>query len=213
MAPSWLTQTAGVLYPAAVPLSARRWLPLVVVLSALQATHATESPGAADLDELRRRYDGEYVFAGGANERAAVPAAVERSVDGMFFIARGIAYDRLLKSSEICASYRFDLGAEKLSVAGSCRTPDVSPADGREVDHRTKQNEESKLSQRFVGETLVQEFRGDEGARRVVWTLLPDGATLRAQVVIISKHLPRSVDYTLTYLRRTSTAAQADGGH
>lgn len=200
------------LYPAAVTLSARRWLPLAVVVSALQATHAAESPAAPDLEELRRRYTGEYVFAGGAAERAAVPAAVERSVDGMFFIARGIAYDRLLKSSEICASYRFDLGAEKLSVAGSCRTPDVSPADGRELDHRTRQGEESKLSQRFVGETFIQEFRGDEGARRVVWTLLPDGATLRAQVVISSKHLPRPVEYTLTYRRKPSTTSQPDGG-
>jgi hypothetical protein len=195
-----------------VTLSARRWLTLVVVLSALQPTHGAEDAGAPDLDELRRRYTGQYVFVGGGAERAAVPAAVERSVDGMFFIARGIAYDRLLRSSEICASYRFDLGGEALSVAGSCRTPDVSPVDGREVEHRTKQGEESKLSQRFVGETLVQEFRGDEGARRVVWTLLPDGATLRAQVVISSKHLPRPVDYTLTYRRKTSTAPQADGG-
>ena len=200
------------LYPAAVTLCDRRWLPLVVVLATLQTTHATESPGAPDLDELRRRYTGEYVFAGGAAERSGVPTAVERSVDGMFFIARGIAYDRLLKSSEICASYRFDLGSEKISIAGSCRTPDVSPADGREVDHRTRQGEESKLSQRFVGETLVQEFRGDEGARRVVWTLLPDGSTVRAHVEISSKHLPRPVDYTLTYRRRTSTAAEADGG-
>lgn len=200
------------LYPAAVTLCDRGWLPLIVVLAALQTTHATESPGAPDLDELRRRYTGEYLFAGGAAERSGVPTAVERSVAGMFFIARGIAYDRLLKSSEICASYRFDLGGEKISIAGSCRTPDVSPADGREVDHRTRQGEESKLSQRFVGETLVQEFRGDEGARRVVWTLLPDGSTVRAQVEISSKHLPRPVDYTLTYRRRTSTAAKADGG-
>jgi len=212
VAPSRLTQASGVLYPAAVTLRDSRWLPLAAVLAALQGSHAAEAPAASHLDELRRRYTGEYVFTGGDAERAGVPAAVERSVDGMFFIARGIAYDRLLKSSEICAGYRFDLGAEKISVAGSCRTADVSPADGREVDHRTKQGEESKLSQRFVGETLVQEFRGDEGARRVVWTLLADGATLRAQVVISSKHLPRAVDYTLTYRRKTSVAAQADGG-
>jgi hypothetical protein len=201
-----------VLYPAVVTLRDRRWLPLVVVLAALETTYATESPSAPDVDTLRRRYTGEYLFAGGAAERAAVPAAVEHSVDGMFFIARSIAYDRLLKSSEICASYRFDLGGEKISIAGSCRTPDVSPADGREVDHRTRQGEESKLSQRLVGETLVQDFRSDEGSRRVVWTLLPDGATLRAQVEISSKHLPRPVDYTLTYRRSTSTATQADGG-
>jgi hypothetical protein len=79
------------------------------------------------------------------------------------------------------------------------------------VDHRTRQGETSKLSQRFVGETLVQEFRADEGARRAVWTLLPDGNTLRVQVLISSKHLPRPVDYTLTY-RRRSPALPTDGG-
>jgi hypothetical protein len=165
-----------------------------------------------DLDALRSRYAGEYEFAGGAAERSSVPAAVERSVDGMFFIARGIAYDRLLKSSQVCDRYTLDFGASRVSVAGSCRTPDVSPADGAEVEHRTRQGETSKLSQRFVGETLVQEFRGDEGARRVVWTLLPDGNTLRAQVLVTSRHLPRPVEYALTYRRRSSGGAAGDGG-
>ena len=200
------------LYPAAVTLSARRWLPLVVVLAASRATHGAEGPGSPDLDQLRHRYTGDYVFAGGTTERAGVPAAVERSVDGMFFIARGIAYDRLLKSSEICARYTFELGAGSILVAGSCRTPDVSPADGREVDHRTKQGETSKLSQRFEDQTLVQDFRGDEGARKVVWTLLPGGTTLRAQVVISSKHLPRPVEYSLTYRRKSAEVQATDRG-
>ena len=188
---------------------AHRCLSLVVILFA-SPTDATE-PAGPDLDALRRRYAGEYLFVGGEAERASVPAAVERSVDGMFFIARGIAYDRLLKSSEICARYTFDLGGGTIAIAGSCRTPDVSPADGREVEHRTKQGETSKLSQRFVGETMVQDFRGDEGARKVVWTLLADGETLRAQVVISSKHLPRAVEYALTYRRKLTPAPAADG--
>ena len=109
------------------------------MLGALHAARAGDGSGTPDLDALRRSYAGEYLFVGGNAERAGVPAAVERSVDGMFFIARGIAYDRLLKSSEICARYTFEPGAGSISVAGSCRTPDVSPADGREVDHQTKQ--------------------------------------------------------------------------
>jgi len=190
----------------------RRRFSLILVLSAIHPTVAADGSGAPDLDALRRRYAGEYLFVGGEAERASVPAAVERSVDGMFFIARGIAYDRLLRSSEICSRYTFDFGGDGISVAGSCRTADVSPADGREVDHRTKQGETSKLSQRFVGETLVQDFRGDEGARKVVWTLLADGEMLRAQVVIGSKHLPRPVEYALTYRRKAAPAPKADGG-
>jgi hypothetical protein len=80
------------------------------------------------------------------------------------------------------------------------------------VEHRTRHGEISKVSQRFVGETLVQEFRGDEGARKVVWSLLPDGITLRCRVVISSEHLPRPVDYTLTYRRRSASSPPADGG-
>ncbi|HSP19894.1 MAG TPA: hypothetical protein VLQ79_10280, partial [Myxococcaceae bacterium] len=67
----------------------------------------------------------------------------------------------------------------------------------------------SKLSQGFLGESLVQNFRGEEGARKVVWTLLPDGETLRVQVVISSKHLPHPVDYTLTYRRKRAPAVDA----
>jgi hypothetical protein len=187
----------------------RRISLLVIALGALQPARAA----APDVDALRRSYSGEYEFIGGSAERSAVPAAVERSVDGMFFIARGIAYARLLKSSQVCDRYTLEFGGGRVSVAGSCRTPDVSPADGGEVEHRTRQGEVSKLSQRFVGETLVQEFRGDGGSRKVVWTLLPDGNTLQAQVLITSKHLPRPVEYALTYRRRGAAgAAAADGG-
>jgi len=198
------------LYPAGVTTAwVRRRIPLLIAVLGLQAAQAA----APDVDALRRSYAGEYEFVGGSAERSAVPAAVERSVDGMFFIARGIAYDRLLKSSQVCDRYTIDFGGGRVSVAGSCRTPDVSPADGGEVEHRTRQGETSKLSQRFVGETLVQEFRGDGGSRKVVWTLLPDGNTLQAQVLITSKHLPRPVEYGLTYRRKSAAgAAPADGG-
>lgn len=192
--------------------STRPWLLrfslALALVGTLQARGAAASDGGLDLDELRRRYAGEYQFVGGATERAGVPAAVERSVDGMFFIARGIAYDRLVRTCEICNSYTIGFGGGNISVAGPCQRSDVSPEDGREADHRTKLDDTSKLSQRFVGETLVQYFRGEEGARKVVWTLLPDGETLRVQVVISSKHLPRPVDYTLTY-RRKRTAVPA----
>ncbi len=192
----------------------RRWLPLVVtLLGTVESPGKADTDGAPSVDELRDRYSGEYLFVGGATERALVPAAVERSVDGMFFIARGIAYDRLLRTCEICSSYTLGFGGGNISVAGPCQLTDVSPEDGREVDHRTKLGDTSKLSQRFVQETLVQTFRADDGARKVVWMMLPDGDTLRVQMLITSKHLPHPVDYTLTYRRRTAPRpARPDAG-
>jgi steroid 5-alpha reductase family enzyme len=197
--PGWAERTAAL--PALVPWPWRRRRGLALVVAALGSL-GTAASHAAPPEDFRQRWAGEYLFVGGSAERASVPAAVERSVDGMFFIARGIAYDRLLKNCEVCARYTIAFSAGNVSVAGPCQVPDVSPEDGREVDHRNKLGETSKLSQRIVGETLVQEFRGDGGTRKVTWTLLPDGDTLRIQFTITSGHLPRPVDYSLTYRRK-----------
>jgi hypothetical protein len=151
------------------------------------------------VEELRQRYAGEYRFAGGEAERSAVPAAVERSVDGMFFIARGIAYDRLLHVCEICERYTLSFTRGEVEVSGPCQLPDKGPDDGREVDHLTKAQDASKLSQRFVDGALVQDFKGEGGSRRVVWTL--SGDSLLVHITIESHHLPHPVDYSLHYQR------------
>ncbi len=175
----------------------------------LVARVASAAEGSPPREELRGRYAGEYVFTGGQAERDLVPKAVDRSIDGMFFLARGIAYDRLMKNCEICPRYTIGFSGGKVSVSGPCQLPDVSPEDGREAHHRTKLGDESELSQRFDGESLVQVFRGDGGSRKVVWTLLPDGETLRVRFVITSTQLPHDVDYTLTYRRRSALLPDA----
>jgi hypothetical protein len=181
------------------------------LLSALAVLWAgSASASEASVEELRQRYAGEWRFSGGSAERATVPAAVERSVDGMFFISRGIAYDRLLHVCEVCGTYTLSFPSGEVEVQSPCQLPDKSPDDGREVDHLTKAGDASKLSQRFVAGMLVQEFRGQEGARRVVWTLAPDKQSLSVQYTITSKHLPHPVDYTLSY-RRVPPAAPASG--
>lgn len=157
-------------------------------VSALLAMPAVAS--GPSVEELHQRFAGEWRFAGGSSERATVPAAVERSVDGMFFISRGIAYDRLIQVCEVCASYTLRFQSGEVEVQSPCQVADKSPEDGREVDHLTKAGDASKLSQHFVQGMLVQEFRGQEGARRVVWTVSADGQSLSVQYTITSKHLP-----------------------
>jgi hypothetical protein len=130
-----------------------------------------------------------------------VPAAVQASVEGMFFVARGIAYDRLMKVCAICATYTLAFEKGQVEVQSPCQLADKSPEDGPDVDHTTKDGDTSKLSQRFVAGMLVQEFRGEEGSRRVVWTVGPDQDSLSIRYTITSKHLPHPVDYTLSYRR------------
>jgi hypothetical protein len=192
-----------------VPPSRLRCPALALVLGVAASMPGPVRGQEAAKETLRQRFAGEWRFAGGAAEEKAVGEAVERSVDGMFFIARGIAYDRLMHVCEICRSYALRFADGQVDVSGPCQLPDRSPDDGREVDHRTKANDASKLSQRFVDGTLVQDFRGEEGARRVVFALLPDGAHFSVHITITSKHLPHPVDYTLSYRRVPSVPAPA----
>jgi hypothetical protein len=184
---------------------------LLPVLGLLVSASAMASGPSPSIEELRQHYAGEWRFSGGSAERAAVPAAVERSVDGMFFISRGIAYDRLIHVCEVCATYSLSFSKGEVEVSSPCQVPDKSPDDGREVDHLTKAGDASKLSQRFVQGMLVQEFRGEGGTRRVVWTLAPDQESLSVQYTITSHHLPHPVDYTLSY-RRIPPATPASSG-
>lgn len=185
-------------------------LALLALFGALLALPAlAETPG---LEELRQRYAGVYRFSGGATEREKVPEAVERSVDGMFFISRGIAYDRLLHVCEICSSYTLSFSNGAVEIRSPCQLPDKSPDDGSEVDHTTKAGDASKLSMRFVEGTLVQDFRGDEGSRRVVWALAADAEGLSVHITITSKHLPHPVDYTLSYRRVPAAPAPSPAG-
>ncbi len=183
---------------------------LLLLAGVLLVLHA--EAGSPEDEALSQRYTGLWRFAGGSSERAAIPPAVERSVDGMFFISRGIAYDRLMKVCEVCSSYTLAFGHGQVTVAGPCQLPDVSPQDGSEVDHKTKYGDASKLSQRFLDGALVQDFRGEEGARRVVWTLQPDQVSLSVHVTITSKHLPHPVDYTLSYHRVPAAPSASAAG-
>jgi len=189
----------------------RRWSQGLLVGCALLALGA--GPANPDGEEMRQKFSGDWRYVGTSAERASVPSAVDRSVDGLFFIARGIAYDGLIHVCEICNSYSLSFKGGQVTVASPCQLSDVSPEDGSEVDHVTKAGDASKLSQRFLDGALVQQFRGEGGTRRVVWTLQPDQVSLLVHVTITSQHLPHPVDYTLSYKRAQAPAVAADAGH
>jgi hypothetical protein len=188
-----------------LPFAPRTLAALALLASFSLRAHAD----APSVEELEKRFTGDYRFVGGEAEKKTVPAAVEHSVDGMFFISRGIAYDRLIRVCEVCSSYRLSFTSGVVDVRSPCQLADQSPDDGRAVDHTTKDGDTSKLSQRFVDGTLQQDFVGEGGSRRVVWTLLPDGEGLRVHITITSKHLPNPVDYTLSYRRASAAAASS----
>ncbi len=153
--------------------------------------------------ELRQRYSGTYVFAGGDSERAAVPAAVDRAVAQMSIFAIEIARSALLARAEIRASYGISFDdAGNIKVESPGEFPEVSPSDGTPVHVVNRLGDESELSQQFIDGALVQSGRANDGGGSTTFELQTDGETLIVRRVMESSHLPRPVEYALTYRRK-----------
>jgi hypothetical protein len=188
----------------------RRLLGLMVAFISLGCAHGTgrtayplPSPGTPAPFELRQRYQGTYVFAGGDSERAAVAAAVDRAVARMSIFAIDIARSALLARAEIRASYTISFDdAGNIKVESPGEFPEVSPSDGTPAHVVNRLGDESELSQQFIDGALVQTGRTDDGGGTTTFELQTDGETLIVHRVMESSQLPRPVEYALTYHRK-----------
>jgi hypothetical protein len=161
-----------------------------------EPAHTQLGPGTT----AEARLSGAFRFAELPGERAALTAAIERSVDKLFFALRGIARRRLADKTKIASAVtlRFEGDTIRCGIPGA---PDaVSPADGRPVDY-TVDGETVKLSQRMDNGRLVQWFRAADGARSNTYVPSDDGSRMTMEVNITSPKLPTSVMYSLTYAR------------
>jgi hypothetical protein len=192
-------------------LRGARWLWATLFALAVGCAHSApegNSPpvgsGPAPL-ALEQRFVGTYVYAGSAEEKSAVTAAVNRAVDGMG-IATGFARSALLQRSEIRPSYTIAFNARgDVEVETPGYPPEVSPSDGTEVKLTNRDGDESQVSQRFVDGALVQQGRTDQGKGQTRFTLEPDEKTLLVKRTMESSELPRPVEFTLTYVRQAAS--------
>jgi hypothetical protein len=182
------------------------WLFLICAIACARkspapaASPAVRSPAPV---ELRQRYAGTYVYVGGESERTAVAAAVDRAVEHMSFITRDFARSALKERAAVRESITiaFD-DAGNVSVLSPGEFPEVSPSDGTPARVINRFGDESELSQRFVGGVLVQQGRTDSGGGSTAFELHLDGQTLLVHRVMESSHLPKPVEFTLTYRRQ-----------
>jgi hypothetical protein len=157
-----------------------------------------DAEARAAVPDERARFSASFFFTGSSTEEAARRAAIDRGIDSLFFAIRGIARSRLSDGTKIDEWVAFSFDAEKIRVQVPS-SAHVSPANGAQVE--IGGGDSTKLSQWLEPGKLTQVFTADEGWRRNVWTLSPDGRRLSLTVTVASPKLTRSVVYTLTYLR------------
>jgi hypothetical protein len=164
---------------------------------------ASSRPRLAQADEAqdeRVRFAGTFLFGGDGAEEAARRAAIERTIDRLFFAIRGIARSRLSRGTTIEPWVAFAFRDGKIRVRVSSGTEATSPEQGTFADH-VSSGERTRVSQKLAGGKLTQVFAADEGKRVNEWTLAPDGRTLALRVTVSSPKLSVPLVYTLTYKR------------
>lgn len=168
----------------------------------LTVTFASATLAQSEAGDLRARAPGSaFAFVGGAQERATVDAAIERSIQHMNFIARLIARARLVARTRVYDTIAMNFPAGQIEVRCTGRPVFRSPDDGASVSWRGPDGETYRLAQRLQGDAVVQEVGNNDGLRRNTFRVSPDGHALYLRVVITSARLPAPIEFALTYRR------------
>jgi hypothetical protein len=176
----------------------RRLLVVLVALVSLLLVLA----GVATADVNPPPLAGTFRYAGDAQEEIARQAAIDRSVERLFFAIRPIARWRLSSTTKVVPWFSVTVADGKIKARGAEGFEMASPLDGTAVPLAWR-GEHFQLSQRFQGPVLVQTMATEDGAGHTEWTLSPDGTTLTGKFTITSPHLSLPIAFKLTY-KRTS---------
>ena len=135
-------------------------------------------------------------------ESDAIKPAIEQAVAKMNFITRPIARGRLTRTNEPYRSLSIQQSAGQVTIVRDAMAPIVAPADGNPIKWTREDGEVLDLTTRWVDETLEQTFIAEDGQRKNVFALSPDGGTLEMQVTVTSPRLAAPLTYTLRYRRQ-----------
>lgn len=171
-------------------------LPLAALLFLVAATRRDHPQQPAQTPAIQ----GTFVYDASASDD--VEAAIKEATHKMSFITKPIARGRLKKTNEPYRRVIISPTAAEISIAMDQRAPIVTPSDGTAIDwKRPEDGEMLKVSTSWEGDRLRETFVADDGQRENVFSLSPDGRTLRMDVTVSSPRLPAPVRYALVYRR------------
>lgn len=160
---------------------------LAAVLLALPAAATAQNPALP----------GSYTLDAEASD--PIKPAIEQAIAKMNFITRPVARGRLTRTNEPYGSITIRQAGEEISIITDDRPPIVVRPDGNAMRWQREDGEELDLTTRWNGPRLEQTFMAEDGERRNVYSLAPDGNTLELHVTVTSPRLPAPLTYTLRY--------------
>ena len=189
-------RTATVLAGVALALSSALVAPTIAHADAPAA-----SASAAPTPSPRERLSGRFLFVGGEKQVAAKDAAIEKATEDMSFAFRGFARSRLREVTAVAGGVSIVFKDGNVTVTAGGEPPTTSPDSGASVPHTKRDGKKAQLTQKLVGEALVQTVSTEDGSRTVTYAASADGRLLTVTHAMNSPKLPAPVRYTLTYRR------------
>jgi hypothetical protein len=161
-------------------------------------TTADDSAKSAVIADQRARFTGTYRYAGSAQEEEAWKAAIDHAVEGLSFVIRSTARNRVSATTQILGFYSFSFEPGKIIVRPQSR-PEMISGDKGEPAEYVYNGKHSKLTQVLAADRITQVFVSDDGRRENEFALSQDGQVLRLKVTLTSPRLSNPVTYALSY--------------
>jgi hypothetical protein len=163
----------------------------------LSASPAEASGG--DAHAAVEAMTGSYRYVGSGKQRRARERSLLESVAVMNPLYQQIAERRLRRNNPISPRLRLVEEDGVVVVVTPDARPMRAPIDGRPQTWVNRDGTAMSLRHRMRAGRLVQEIRGTHGTKRVVYSLDRSGSTLTVKTSITSKHLPKPIEYRLSY--------------
>ena len=129
-----------------------------------------------------------------------VDKAIERAVEKVNFVIRGMAHGRLKSTNQPYHHVSITTKGPETLIKTDDRAPIVATA--KAVKWKREDGQVYDVSMVWKGDTrLEQTFANDEGKRVNTYTLNPDGKSMIMQVTVTSPKLPVPLSYSLAYKR------------
>lgn len=146
----------------------------------------------------RARFTGTYHYAGTAQQEAERSAAIDHAVEGLSFVTRSTARNRVSATTQILGLYSFSFEPGKIIVRPQSRPEMISGDKGEPADY-VYNGKRSRFTQSIVEDRISQAFVSDDGRRENEFTLSKDGQVLTLKVTLSSARLSNPVVYSLSY--------------
>ncbi|MCA9659803.1 MAG: hypothetical protein KC486_15780 [Myxococcales bacterium] len=148
------------------------------------------------------RLAGEYRYVGGAAQKQRLADTIDQTVQQLNALIRNIGRRRLTESNQVRDAIKIAVDGDRVTTTFVPGGTVTATLDGPQVDWTTDTGGKVKVKMSIVKGRLVQDFKGEDGSRRNVFTVDSTGDKMTMSVTISSSRLTTPMKYALSYKRK-----------